>query len=110
MGTTRFHLDENVDHDVARGLRLRGIDVTTAVDAGLRGAEDESHLAFALEQRRVVFTSDADFLRLADRGIDHHGIVYCPAKRRSIGEQVRFLCLLHDSTSAEEMRGRVEFA
>ena len=28
----RYHLDENVDHAVAHGLRLRGLDVTTTTD------------------------------------------------------------------------------
>lgn len=37
----RFHLDEHVDHAIARGLRNRGIEVTTATDAGLLGASDE---------------------------------------------------------------------
>jgi hypothetical protein len=40
----RFHLDESVASAVAAGLRRRGIDVTTATDAGLRQANDEVHL------------------------------------------------------------------
>jgi hypothetical protein len=32
----RFHLDEHIDPNIARGLRRYGIDVTTTVDAGLR--------------------------------------------------------------------------
>ena len=44
----RLHLDENVDHAVAHGLRLRGIDVTTTTDANLVGAADEEQLSFAL--------------------------------------------------------------
>ena len=39
----RFHLDENVHHGVARGLRLRGFDVTTTTDAGLLEATDEGN-------------------------------------------------------------------
>jgi hypothetical protein len=38
--TLRFHLDEHVAGAIAAGLRRRGIDVTTAADAGLLGAED----------------------------------------------------------------------
>ena len=34
--TMRFHLDEHVPHAIAEGLRRRGIDVTTTVEAGLR--------------------------------------------------------------------------
>ncbi len=60
----RFHLDEHVDHAVAHGLRQRGIDVTTTTDAGLLGVSDEHHLEHALAASRVIFTQDADFLRL----------------------------------------------
>ena len=38
--TMRFHLDEHVPHAIAEGLRRRGIDVTTTVEAGLRGTSD----------------------------------------------------------------------
>lgn len=58
-----FHLDENVDHAVAHGLRLRGVDVTTTTDVNLVGASDTEQLDFALRQNRVVFTQDQDFLR-----------------------------------------------
>ena len=45
--TMRFHLDEHLPHAIAEGLRRRGIDVTTTVEAGLRGASDDVHLAYA---------------------------------------------------------------
>jgi hypothetical protein len=60
----QFHLDENVDGAVGRGLRDRGFDVTMPTEVGLREAEDARHLAFALSEERVLFTHDADFLRL----------------------------------------------
>jgi predicted nuclease of predicted toxin-antitoxin system len=105
----RFHLDEDVDPDVAHGLRLRGVDVTTAHDAGLLAASDEAHLEFALIERRVVVTHDADYLALAARGIQHAGIVYSPMSRRTIGEMVRYLALMCDCLEDDEMTGRVEF-
>lgn len=96
-----FHLDEHVADAVAAGLRRRGIDVTTTVDAGLLDASDEAHVAFALREGRVVFTQDADFLRLDARGDAHAGIVYAAQGSRTIGEIVRFLALMHDC-----LRGR----
>jgi hypothetical protein len=105
----RFHLDEHVDHDIARGLRNRGIDVTTSTDAGLLSASDEEHFAFALREGRVIFTSDPDFLVLDRRGAEHAGIAFCASGERSIGYIVRHLCLLHDCMTSEEMRGRVEY-
>jgi len=62
--TIRFHLDENVSNSIADSLRRRGIDVTTTPEEGLISALDEEQLAFAISQKRVIFTQDADFLRL----------------------------------------------
>ena len=45
----RFHLDENVDPDVALALRRQGIDVTTTREMKLLGQPDEVQLAFARE-------------------------------------------------------------
>ena len=45
----RYLVDEHVAKAVATGLRKRGIDVVTLVDAGLLGAEDEDLLPFAAE-------------------------------------------------------------
>jgi len=44
----RFHLDENIDSDVAKALRRQDIDVTTTSEMGLRGQPDEVQLAIAL--------------------------------------------------------------
>ena len=59
----RFHLDEHVDHIVARALRQRGVDATTTTDAGLLQAADADHVAFALRERRIIYTNDANFLQ-----------------------------------------------
>lgn len=105
----RFHLDEHVGFAIAFGLRSRGIDVTTTVDADLCGAEDEEHVAFALAQNRVVFTNDADFLRIHAKGMMHPGIVYCHQGARSIGSIVAALELIDGCLTQDEMRGHVEF-
>jgi len=47
----RFHLDEHIPFALADELRRRGVDVTTTADAGLLGAEDESHVEYALGSR-----------------------------------------------------------
>jgi uncharacterized protein with PIN domain len=104
-----FHLDENVDFAIAHGLRLRGIDVTTAVDAGLISAADPEHIAFALAEKRVVFTQDQDFLRHHQAGIGHAGIVYSQQGAHSIGEIVRYLHFLSDCLEPQDMRGQLEF-
>jgi predicted nuclease of predicted toxin-antitoxin system len=104
-----LHLDENVDHAVAHGLRLRGIDVTTSTDADLVGATDDEQLSYALRENRVIFTQDQDFLRHHQAGTEHAGIVYSRQGARSIGEIVRFLQFMNDCLEPADMRGKVEF-
>lgn len=107
--TIRFHLDEHVSPVVAEGLRRRGIDATTTQAAGLLGSDDEAQLAHCRAQSRVLLTSDDDFLRLHEQGIDHAGIVYCRQQSRSIGDMIRGLELIWEVLEPEEMRGKVEF-
>lgn len=92
----RFHLDEHVDPDIARALRRHGVDVTTTVEVGLRTASDDTQLAFAVGEQRVVVTHDAGFLRLAGFSRDHPGIAYCHKTSRSIGEIVQSRILIYE--------------
>jgi predicted nuclease of predicted toxin-antitoxin system len=105
----RFHLDEHIDPDVARALRRYGIDVTTTVEAGLRTQSDVAQLEFAIRERRVLVTHDADFLRLAERVSQHAGIAYSTRTARSLGEMIRSLILIYEILAPEEMTGRVEY-
>jgi uncharacterized protein with PIN domain len=105
----KFHLDENVSNAVADGLRRRGIDVTTTPEQNPISASDQEQLTFALEQERVLFTQDDDFLKLHQANIPHAGITYCHQGRRSIGEIVRTLVLIWEWVEPTDMMGKVEF-
>jgi predicted nuclease of predicted toxin-antitoxin system len=105
----RFHLDEQCDPRIAAALRQRGVDVSTAAEAGLLGATDEAHLAYAWLQARVIVTHDTDFLRLHAAGADHTGIVYCSPQARSLGEIIRLIVLIWELLEPLELRGQVEF-
>jgi predicted nuclease of predicted toxin-antitoxin system len=105
----RFHLDQHVSNAIARGLRLRGVDVTTTADARLQDAPDDQQLAYMLQSGRVFFTQDDDFLQIHSSGQDHPGIVYSKQGTRSIGEIIRFLQLMNDCLQPEDMRSRVEY-
>ena len=74
MEKIRFHLDEQVERAVAEDLRRRNIDVTTTPEAKLLGATDPVQLAFAISQKRVIFTQDDDFLAIHQQGLKHYGI------------------------------------
>lgn len=105
----RFHLDENVDPDIALALRRQGIDVTTTFELGMAGQPDEVQLAYVQEQKRVLVTHDTDFLRLASQNVEHNGIAFCQKGSRTMGEMIHSLILIYEVLSPEEMRGIVEY-
>ena len=105
----RFHLDENIATAIAEGLRRRGIDVTTTVEANLIGATDASHLEYAIRDQRVIVTQDTDFLRATATSRTHCGIVFITRSNHSFGDIIRHLLLINDSMSESEMYGSVEF-
>ena len=110
MAEVQFHFDEHMSNDVARELRRWNINVETTVDAGLQHAPDSVNLVHAHNRGRVVVTMDADFAELHTVTQEHSGIVYFPGKRRrSIGEIVESLRLIHSAFTAEEMVGRLEY-
>jgi predicted nuclease of predicted toxin-antitoxin system len=101
--------DEHIPYQVVKGLRRRGIDAITAQQIHLRSALDEVVLDSARQQGRVVYTNDADFLRLHSTGIQHSGILYHHILDYSIGEAIRVVALACEVLSIDEMRNRVEF-
>jgi predicted nuclease of predicted toxin-antitoxin system len=105
----RFHLDENVNHAIANGLRIRGIDVTTSSDVGLIGASDPNQLAFARSQGRVLLTHDDDFLTIHGQFPQHAGLVFCYKNRRTIGQIIDGLILIWEALDPEDMQNKVEY-
>jgi predicted nuclease of predicted toxin-antitoxin system len=105
----QFHLDQHVSNAIARGLRIRGVDVTTTSEAGLQDASDARQLAYLLASGRVIFTQDDDFLRIHQSGTAHPGIVFSKHGTRTIGEVIRFLQLMNDCLEPENMWCRIEY-
>ena len=105
----KYHLDENVPNAIANGLRLRGVDVTTTLEAGLLEAADQEHIEFAHRNHRAIFSFDDDFLSLASRGVEHSGIAFCHQRDRTIGQVVHGLVSLWRAKTAEEMVGQIHF-
>jgi hypothetical protein len=102
-------LDEHVPHAIAKALRRRGINVTTTMEVKLLGKSDEIHLAFALQDTRVVYSQDDDFLIAAAKGIEHAGVAYNAPGSRTMKQIIDFLVLLDACLSPEEMKNHVEF-
>ena len=102
--TIRFHLDENCPAAIAEGLRRRGIDITTTLEAGLLMASDEEQTVYALAEGRVIFTLDKDFLRINAAGIPHADIFYCRQGKRSLGDIVQGLTEIWEIMEPGEMQ------
>jgi hypothetical protein len=65
-------------------------------------------LKLAEEQGRVIFTQDADFLRMHAAGHSHAGIAYLPMQT-PVSQIIRSLMLLYDILDPDDMKNHVEF-
>jgi len=97
-----------------RGLRSRGIEVTTVLDEGKAGDSDRAQLEYAWQTKRVLYSFNVrDFCQLhmeyLTEGRPHAGIVVVYRQRYSIGEQLRLLLKLADMKSAEDMNNTLLF-
>ena len=56
----RFAADENLNRKLVTGLqrRTKTLDIVRVQDAGLRGADDPTVLAWAAEEKRILLTHD----------------------------------------------------
>ena len=57
-----FYMNQHVPRAITEGLRLRGVDVTTAYEDGASEMGDSELLDRATELGRVLFTQDDDLL------------------------------------------------
>ena len=112
----RLYLDEDVIPDLARILRSRGSDVSSAHEVGALGLSDEEQLAYAAAEGRAILTFNyQDFLEIGEAwflaGRTHAGIIisYHQYGRREIGELLRAVLALMDAVSAEELRDTIHF-
>jgi hypothetical protein len=111
----RLYLDEDASaRSLARGLRTRGIDVLTAVEAQQLQQPDPVQLDFAVQRNRTIYTYNVghfheihtEWIRA---GKTHGGIILVAQSHFTIGEQLRRMLKLIANKSAEEMRNQIEF-
>ncbi|MDE0143507.1 MAG: DUF5615 family PIN-like protein [Caldilineaceae bacterium] len=108
-----LYMDHHVKGAVTGGLRHRGIDVLTASEDGASRLDDEMLLQRATELGRVLFSQDADLLRLAAsfqrQGIEFTGLLYVHQLRLNIGQVVEDLEIAAKALDPEEIANRIEF-
>lgn len=85
-----LYCDESIWFPVVEGIRRRGWQVHTARGEGRLGRGDREQLSYAVENDWVLFTFDADFLKLIEgEGLPHAGVVYTDQAGARIGDVVR---------------------
>jgi hypothetical protein len=115
MSVIRLYFDADaLQHAMVSGLRARGVDAMTALEAGGMRWSDEEQLAFALSRGRVLFAFNIrHFSRIhaeyVSQGKSHAGIVLAPQQRYTVGERIRRLLALIAARTAEQMQDHLEF-
>lgn len=85
-------LDENLSPSLAGKLAERGVAASHVAHLGLSGATDPEVWRYAFEHDQIVVTANAsDFLRLADTGELHAGLIVFRAGALSRAEQWAWL-------------------
>lgn len=111
----QLYVDEDaMAHRLAQELRMRGIDVSTALEEGMIERDDIDHLEYASRKGRTLYSFNVgDYYQLhtefLTHGKDHTGIILAQQQRYSIGEQLRRLLRIIAVRSAEDMQNRIEF-
>lgn len=113
--TVRLYIDEDaMAHRLAQELRMRGVDVTTALNEGMVERPDGEHLEYATQRGRALYSFNIrDYYQLHTEylrwGKSHAGIILAQQQRYSLGEQLRRLLRIIAIRSAEDLRDNVEF-
>ena len=108
-----LYMDHHVPKAITVGLRLRGIDVVTALEDGADQLDDEVLLKRAHEVGRALFTQDDDLLEEAAKcqreGISFSGVIYGHQLRVTIGICIRDLEIIAKSGDPEDLKNQVLF-
>jgi len=115
MSAVWRYVDEDASESaVMAGLRARGIDLLTTVEAGREGTTDQQQLEFSTQQDRAIYTLDVrDFARIHREFLagnrPHGGIIVIPEQRYSVGEKIRAVAAIIQANTAESLKDRIEF-
>lgn len=78
----RLYFDHNVTRAITQGLRLREVDLLTALEDGAHRLPDPKLLDRAAVHGRVLFSSDEDLIVEArlrqQKGVSFAGVIFAP--------------------------------
>jgi predicted nuclease of predicted toxin-antitoxin system len=104
----KIYVDESVNVAVAEGLKRRGITAFSAKDLDKLGMTDEQQLETATNLKAAIFTHDTDFIRMPIHK-NHSGKIYVHQQKMSIGECIKKLKIIAETTSPQEIQNKTIF-
>jgi hypothetical protein len=108
-----LYFDHNIDIAILNGLRNRGIDVLSAREDGFDRADDRLLLARSSALKRLLFTNDTDFLRIAAEmqasSEAFSGIAFASQRGTVVSQIIDDLELIASALSLEDLENRVLF-
>ena len=112
LSPPKLHLNEHLSPRLAAQLRKYGFDVTSTVEMGLMGADDDEQLAYAASSHRAIVTfNHKDFavrhIRYLEEGQEHWGIILSTEETPDVLRR-RLLRLLNTLT-AEELKNQMRW-
>src|SRR5262245_1763799 len=109
----RLLFDENFNHRILRGLRIRlpQLDAVIAQDTSLKGSDDPSLLSSAAEQSRIIVTHDVRTIpkfayKRVSGGDQMPGVIVVP-EAMPIGEAIENLLTLIECSDQKEYLNQV---
>jgi len=106
-------IDENLDHRILRGLRLRlpDLDYVTVQNTGLKGTKDPPLLAWVAEQNRILVTHDLKTIpkhayERVEKGISMPGVIAVP-DTLPLGQVIEELVTISECSEQHEWENLV---
>lgn len=108
-----LYMDHNVPAAITNGLRVRGVDVLTALEDGHATVSDPVLLDRATALGRVLFTRDDDLIVEAARRLQTRqpfgGVIYAHQLRVPIGVAIRDLELIAQVAAPEDLLNTLQY-
>ena len=109
----RFYMDHHIPREITNGLRLRNVDVLTALEDHTDRWQDPDLLDRATALGRVLFMRDSDLLAEAKRrqeaGELFFGVIYAHQLRVTIGQCVLDLEVVAQVGKETDVANKVMF-
>lgn len=109
----RLLIDENLDHRILRGLRLRlpALDFVIVQNTDLKGAKDPPLLAWAAEQHRILVTHDLKTIpkhayERVETGASMPGVIAVP-DTLALGQAIEELAIILECSEQHEWQNLI---